>query len=107
MPPTFLSDLLLQSLPYLFGSGGLILWFLERQKNKALTGQEIGKSTQENAKGKQEEVTALNNFSDVFDKISKQFNVQFDKMQGKIDDLENKLDDYVQQCTQCPNNKLK
>ena len=93
----------------LFGGLNIFQFFAFKaqiQKERALAGQETGKSKQENAKGLQEEVTALNSFSDLYDKIAKQFNAEFDKMKERMDTMDEELKAYIKQCSTCENNKI-
>lgn len=69
--------------------------------------QQKGIAKQELAKGTNEEANALINIDNIYEKMTIQVNKEFDKMQKKIDILEDKLNKYIDQCTVCPNNKIK
>lgn len=102
-------NIILGILVTLFGGLNIFQFFAfkaQLQKERALAGQETGKSKQENARGLNEEVTAMSNFSELFNKLSAQFNEQFDQMKKRMDDMEEELQAYINQCSTCENNKI-
>jgi len=79
-------------LNYIFGSTTLVsIYIAWRSRNSEL---------------KKSEASALEGIDSAYDKMVTQVNKQFDKMQKRIEELENKLDQYVKQCSECSNNKI-
>lgn len=100
MPPVTIFDFLLQLLPYIFTTGGIVAMVVSWRTRKSQI-----KQAESNAK--ETEATALQNIDTAYEKMSNQMNKEFDKMQKKITQLETKLENVLNQCSLCPTNKFK
>lgn len=76
-----------------------------QEKGKGI--QEVAKGNQEVVKVKVEEANALDGIDAIYTKMVDQVNKRMDDMQKDFDKMKTKLDEYVSQCTACPNNKIK
>lgn len=63
---------------------------------------------------KQNEATALESFDSMYNKVTATLEKELNKMIVKIEtqdrtilEMEKRLSDYITQCTECPNNKIK
>lgn len=92
-------DILLQLLPYLFGTGGFITLYIAWKTRKSTV--------------KQTEATALESIDTIYDKMSARVDKEIEKYQkiidkqdSKIGKLETLLNEYISQCKTCVNNKI-
>ncbi|WNM19284.1 hypothetical protein [Flavobacterium capsici] len=76
--------------------------------------QEKGKGIQELAKGKQEDINAIAGIDNIYTRMVEQVNKRMDEIEekNKIIESENKeikkkLQQYIDQCSICENNKIK
>lgn len=83
---------LAEVLNYLFGSTTLVAIFIAWKSRKSTI--------------KQAEATALDSIDSIYTKMSNMLDKEITKMQQKYLELEEKLDQYVQQCSTCENNKI-
>ncbi len=93
MPRLTFFDILLQLLPYIFGTGGFVAFVISWKTRKATI--------------KQTEATALEGIDAIYQKMTVQTDKQFDKMQKRINELESKLESVLSQCSLCPTSKFK
>ena len=69
-------------------------------KIKASTSQEVSKSDQE-------KITTADKTIDLVEKLRVTMDRQFDEMQKEIQELKKELGMWTNQCSICPNNKIK
>jgi tRNA(Phe) wybutosine-synthesizing methylase Tyw3 len=68
-------------------------------KNKAITSQEIEKS-------EQQKISTADQALDLANKLLETTNKRFDEQDKEMEKLRAKLNQYVDQCSVCPNNKI-
>lgn len=83
---------LAEILNYLFGSTTLVTIYIAWKSRKSTL--------------KQAESTALEGIDSIYKKMVDATEKKFGEMQQTITDLESKLDGYINQCSNCENNKL-
>lgn len=96
MPPITLTEIL----NYILGSTTLVSIYLAWKSRKSTI--------------KQTEATALESIDTIYDKMSERVDKELEKYQNiiekqdiKIQTIEKLLGSYIEQCTVCPNNKIK
>ena len=76
-----LKQLIMENIPtifsYIFGGGGLFLFYTERKKNKALTNQEV-------AKASQEEATALTHMRAAYKEFTEDMNQRYETLSNEV-----------------------
>lgn len=99
MPQPSIWDIVLQLFPYVFGTSGLVAFFLAWKTRKSTV--------------KQAEATSLESIDAIYDKMSarvakelEKYQKTIDKQDEKIKSLESLLNKYINQCQTCANNKI-
>lgn len=90
----------------LFGGGSFLAFIFERKKNNALTAQEVHRASQELSKSDQDKITTAEQTIALMEKLSSSMDKRFELMDKEMIRLKEKLNQYVQQCEKCANNKI-
>ncbi len=102
-----LIDFLKEVMPYLIGSGGLVFYVLSIKERKANIKATEATAEQTYSQSKVTDTTALQELQKAYREYVIDNEKVLQELRNEISNIKIELKKYVNQCTLCPNNKIK